>query len=96
MYGEGISKEGNIIDMGVELGLVKKSGAWFNYGEERLGQGRENAKQFLIDNPDIIEELDKKIRQESGLAKKEPEKVATNSKEKKEEKKQKDKTPTKK
>ena len=53
MYGEGISREGEIIDMGSELDIVQKSGSWYSYNEERLGQGRENAKQFLKENPDI-------------------------------------------
>ena len=51
MYGEGISKTGELIDMGVAAGIVEKSGAWFSYGDQRIGQGRENAKQFLRDNP---------------------------------------------
>ena len=53
MYGEGISKEGEIVDIGSELDIVQKSGSWYSYNEERLGQGRENAKQFLKENPDI-------------------------------------------
>ncbi len=67
MYGEGISKEGCVLDMGVEAGLVKKSGSWFNYGEERLGQGREAAKRTLHENPDIRNEIEDKIRVEYGL-----------------------------
>ncbi len=51
MYGEGISKTGELIDLGVKAGVVEKSGSWFSYGDERIGQGRENAKQFLRDNP---------------------------------------------
>ena len=62
MFGEGISKVGEIIDLGVKLGIVQKSGAWFNYGETRLGQGRDNAKQFLRDNPDIANEIEKIVR----------------------------------
>jgi recombination protein RecA len=65
MYGEGISKEGSIIDIGVELDIVQKSGAWFSYEGERLGQGRENAKQFLKDNPAIAEAIEQKIRESS-------------------------------
>ena len=57
MYGEGISKEGEIIDIGSELDIVQKSGSWYSYNEERLGQGRENAKQFLKENPDITLEI---------------------------------------
>lgn len=64
MYGEGISKEGEILDLGVELDLVGKSGAWYSYGNEKIGQGRENAKQFLRDNPLILQELETKIREE--------------------------------
>lgn len=62
MYGEGISKEGEIIDMGAELDIVQKSGSWYSYNDERLGQGRENAKLFLKENPDIREEIQQKIR----------------------------------
>ena len=65
MYGEGISKVGSIIDIGVEKDIVQKSGAWFSYNGERLGQGRENAKQFLKDNPAIAETIDKQIRDAS-------------------------------
>src|SRR6187549_1650137 len=61
-YGEGISRPGELVDMGVENKLVQKSGAWFNYGDVRLGQGRENSKQFLRDNPDLANELELKIR----------------------------------
>ncbi len=68
MYGEGISKEGCVLDMGVEAGLVKKSGSWFNYGEERLGQGREAAKRTLQEHPDIRNEIESKIRVEYGLS----------------------------
>ena len=63
MYGEGISKEGCIIDMAVECGAAKKSGAWYTYGEQRLGQGREAAKQTLKDNPDLRDELEAKVRE---------------------------------
>src|SRR5699024_10751822 len=62
MFGEGISKVGEIIDLGVKLGIVQKSGAWFNYGETRLGQGRDNAKQFLRDNPHIAAEIETQVR----------------------------------
>ncbi len=61
-YGEGISRPGELVDLGVEQKLVQKSGAWFNYGEVRLGQGRENSKQFLRDNPDPADELEAKLR----------------------------------
>lgn len=62
MFGEGISKEGCILDMGVESGIVKKSGSWFNYDEERLGQGREAAKKSLRENPDLRNEIENKVR----------------------------------
>jgi recombination protein RecA len=63
MYNEGISREGGLLDVGLEMGLVEKSGAWFNYGTARLGQGRENAKEFLRQNPDVSEELERQIRE---------------------------------
>ena len=66
-YGEGISRTGELIDLGVEHKLVIKSGAWYNYGDVRLGQGRENAKQFLRDNPDVAEEIESKLRAALGL-----------------------------
>ena len=62
MYGEGISKEGCVLDMGVEAGIVNKSGSWFNYGEERLGQGRDAAKRTLQENPDLRNEIENKVR----------------------------------
>src|ERR1700736_5227100 len=65
MFNEGISKEGGLIDMAVELGLVKKSGAFFSYGETRLGQGRENAREFLKKNPEIAQEIERLIRQQT-------------------------------
>ncbi|PMC38509.1 recombinase RecA [Bacillus sp. UMB0899] len=67
MYGEGISKEGEIIDLGSEIDIVQKSGSWYSYNEERLGQGRENAKQFLKENPALRLEIQEKIRQHYGL-----------------------------
>jgi len=63
MYGKGISREGSLLDVGVDLGLVKKSGAWYTYDGEQLGQGRENAKGFLADNPEIMVEISERIRQ---------------------------------
>ena len=62
IYGKGISREGNILDLAVSLGFVEKSGAWFNYEGQKIGQGRENAKQYLADNPKIMDALEKKIR----------------------------------
>ena len=67
MYGEGISKTGELLDLGVKAGVVEKSGSWFSYGDERIGQGRENAKQFLKDNPDAAWEIEDKIRAAHGL-----------------------------
>ena len=67
MYGEGISKTGELIDMAVEKEIVKKSGSWFSYGEERIGQGRENAKKYMKEHPDIMEEVTKKVRAAYGI-----------------------------
>lgn len=67
MYGEGISREGSLLDIGTEMDIIDKSGAWYSYQGERLGQGRENAKQFLRENEDILEEIERKIREEVGL-----------------------------
>jgi len=67
IYGEGVSKNGELIDLGVKAGIVEKSGAWFSYNSERLGQGRENSKQFLKDNPAIADEIELSIRQNAGL-----------------------------
>ncbi len=63
MYGEGISKFGELLDMAVELELVNKSGSWFSIGDERIGQGRDNAKQYIADHPELAEELEKKVRE---------------------------------
>ncbi|MDO6509088.1 recombinase RecA [Celeribacter halophilus] len=67
MYGEGISKTGELLDLGVKAGVVDKSGAWFSYGDERMGQGRENSKRFLKENPQIALEIEDKIRAAHGL-----------------------------
>jgi recombination protein RecA len=67
MYGKGISREGSVLDIGVDLGFVKKSGAWYTYEGEQLGQGRENAKQFLSDNPEVMVEISERIRTELGV-----------------------------
>ena len=67
MYGEGISKTGELIDLGVKAGVVEKSGSWYSYGDERIGQGRENAKQYLRDNPDVAYAIEDKIRASHGL-----------------------------
>jgi recombination protein RecA len=66
-YGEGISKTGELVDLGVDHKLVVKSGAWYSYGDLRLGQGRDNAKQFLRDNPDLAEEIEAKLREKMGM-----------------------------
>ncbi|MEV5024682.1 recombinase RecA [Paenibacillus sp. LPE1-1-1.1] len=68
MYGEGISREGTLVDIGVEMDIVQKSGAWFSYNGERLGQGRENAKQYLKDHKDVAEVIEKQIRDASNLS----------------------------
>jgi recombination protein RecA len=62
MYGEGISKVGEIIDLGVDLNIIKKSGSWFSYGETKLGQGRDAVKNLIGDNPELMEELEAKIK----------------------------------
>ena len=67
MYGEGVSKTGELIDLGVKAGIVEKSGAWFSYNSQRLGQGRENAKQFLRENPAMADEIELALRQNAGL-----------------------------
>jgi recombination protein RecA len=67
MYGEGVSKMGEILDLGVKVGIIEKSGAWFSYDSQRLGQGRENSKTFLKANPDMTAKIEMAIRQNSGL-----------------------------
>jgi recombination protein RecA len=67
MYGEGISKTGELLDHGVNAGIVDKSGSWFSYGDQRIGQGRENAKRFMLENPEIATEIEEKIRGNAGL-----------------------------
>lgn len=62
MYGKGISREGNILDMAVNLDIIEKSGSWFSYDGNRIGQGRENVKKYLKENPQILEEVEKKVR----------------------------------
>ena len=68
MFGRGISREGDILDLGVNLGIVQKSGAWFAYNDSKIGQGRENAKNFLAENPQVMEEIEQKVREHYGLA----------------------------
>jgi recombination protein RecA len=72
MYSEGISREGGLLDVGLEMGIVDKSGAWFTFGPARLGQGRENAKDFLRQNRDVAQELEGLIRESIAAFKSEP------------------------
>jgi recombination protein RecA len=72
IYGEGISKEGDVLDLGVDQNLVEKSGSWYSYKSERIGQGRENARQFLRDNPETFKKLDVELRKTLGLVKADP------------------------
>ena len=67
MYGKGISREGAVLDMAVEMGIAKKSGAWFTYEGEQLGQGRENAKTFLVENPEVMVQMAERVRQQAGV-----------------------------
>ena len=67
VYGQGISREGSLIDVGVEQGLIKKSGAWYTYDSDQLGQGKENVRGFLRDNPDLADEIEKKIKEKLGI-----------------------------
>jgi recombination protein RecA len=68
MYGEGISRTGDLLDMGVDLSIVDKSGSWYSFEGERIGQGRENVKLFLMDNPEIFNKIETRVRQELGIA----------------------------
>lgn len=72
MYGEGISKEGNILDVGANSGIVSKAGSWYSYGDIRLGQGRENSKDYLKENPEVAHEIEMKIREQFGLESESP------------------------
>ncbi len=67
MYGKGISREGSLIDMGVDVGVVRKAGSWFTYGDDQLGQGKENSRNYLLANPDVASEIDAKIRVAMGM-----------------------------
>ena len=67
MYGQGISKEGEVIDLGVENDIVDKSGAWYSYNGDRMGQGKENVKTYLKENPQVKEEIDRKLREKLGI-----------------------------
>jgi recombination protein RecA len=72
IYGKGISREGSLIDVGVDQGFIKKSGAWFTYDGTQIGQGRENARQFLLENPDVALDIEKRVRDSLGLVPQEP------------------------
>jgi recombination protein RecA len=76
LYGMGISREGGLIDMGVEHGFIRKSGAWYTYEGDQLGQGKENARNFLRDNPDLANEIEKKIKEKLGIGPKPEEPAA--------------------
>ncbi|HJE50993.1 MAG TPA: DNA recombination/repair protein RecA, partial [Tessaracoccus flavescens] len=69
IYGEGISREGSLIDMGVDAGIIRKAGAWFTYEADQLGQGKENARTFLKNNPDVADEIERRIRLHLGVDK---------------------------
>jgi recombination protein RecA len=77
MYGEGISREGDLLDLSADKGLITKSGAWYSYHDERIGQGRENAKKYLKDNPALTAELDTQLRQELRLVRMPSEELPT-------------------
>ena len=70
IYGTGISKEGDILDLGVGLDIVEKSGAWYSFNEERIGQGRENTRRFLAEHPDILNDISGRVREKLGLGEK--------------------------
>ncbi|HHX22846.1 MAG: recombinase RecA [Tepidanaerobacteraceae bacterium] len=74
IYGEGISRDGCVLDFGVEEGLIKKSGSWYSYGEEKIGQGRENAKQYLREHPELLQDIELKIKQKYNLVRTEQKK----------------------
>ncbi|QAT61669.1 MULTISPECIES: recombinase RecA [Tissierellales] len=82
MYGKGISKEGNIVDLGVTSEIINKSGSWYSYGEDRLGQGRENVKDYFKEHKDIADEIENKIREKNGLKPLELKKVSKEKKDK--------------
>ena len=68
LYGKGISKEGDLIDMAVDVGVLKKSGTWFAYGEERLGQGRDNVRKLLMESPKLMEKIEKEVFERKGIS----------------------------
>ena len=79
LYNQGISKEGELIDLGVENGIVEKSGAWYSYGSDRIGQGRDNVREFLKNNPDIADTIENAVREGVGLAARTPTAVPAGS-----------------
>ena len=79
MFGKGISKEGDILDLAADCGIIVKSGAWYAYNGDKIGQGRENAKSYLKDHPDICEEIEEKVREHYGLKRKTPADAAAKS-----------------
>jgi recombination protein RecA len=81
LYGKGISKEGEILDLGLEHEIIEKSGPWYSYGSERIGQGRENARIFLADNPDTKEEICHKVLEKAGFAREDKKEAAEGVKE---------------
>ncbi len=78
MYDHGISREGDLLDLGIEDKIIEKSGAWISYGEVRLGQGRENSKQFLRENPALVEEITRRILEKRGLLNNPPQTAEAN------------------
>ena len=82
MFGKGISAVGDILDLAANVGIVQKSGAWFAYNENKIGQGRENAKQFLTEHPDMLAEIDEKVRAHYGIGEENEEAEAEDKKEK--------------
>jgi len=87
MYGEGISKEGCVLDFASEIGIIQKSGSWYSYGNEKIGQGRENAKQFLKEHPDLLREIEKKVKEKFNILEKNETNQVNSANEKTEEKK---------
>jgi recombination protein RecA len=82
LYGTGISRDGETVDLGSEMGIVEKSGAWYSFGGERIGQGRESAKQFLKEHPETAEQIMTRVMEKVGLKRAEPESPAGEKKEK--------------
>jgi recombination protein RecA len=77
LFGQGISRTGDVLDLGVEAGIINKSGAWYSYGEERVGQGRDNARTFLEEHPEVLEAVERKLLQKHGLIEQDPQDVRT-------------------